>query len=141
MKIEDTKGKFETELKWGSYYFITTLILSFIYAFLLLLIYIQYWEKFINFNVLVYFILFAYFSFKCIQEIKHEKRVGFFSKLAIGLRIFVIQFILMSCVYNITGVFIIPKNEIEIQETNEQISNSNNNLLKDFIAFVKTKIQ
>jgi len=139
MEIKDTKKKLELELKWGGYYFISSFILSFIYVFLTF-IFSQNKETFFIF-LIFNLCVFTYFLFKCILEIKHEKRVNIFSKLRIALNMFLISYMLNSFIIGIDqAIFIIQKNEIEIQENKEDIFDSNSNLLNDLITILKIKI-
>lgn len=136
MEIHD---KFQSELKWGSYYFITSLIFSFAIAFVLgfLVDRVDYWIFYLT--VPVYLLLFIYFLIKCIQEIRAERSVNFLSKLGIALRVYVFHSMLALLFSNSAGIFIIPKREIEIQETNETEPDTNTNSLKDLVAFIKTR--
>lgn len=143
MESEETKGKFQSELKWGSYFLITSLTLSFIYSFFQALIFNQNRNTFFIlffFNLLMFF----YFSFKCIQEIKHTKSISFFLKLGIAFKIFVITYLFNSLFIiersEWASQIILQKNELEIQEAKKDISDLKSNLLKDFIDFVKIKI-
>jgi hypothetical protein len=72
-------------------------------------------------------------------EIKCEKNINFFSKLVITLNIFLINYLFISIIG--TSQNIISKREIEIEMTTEEISETNNNFLKDFIEFVKVKMK
>lgn len=137
MKIDEVKEKFQTELKWASYYLISSFIISFIYTFFQILIFNQTEQTFVILLVLNIFI-FLYCSSKCISEINSEKAIISFSKLIITINIFTINYLLLSLLTS-GDRFIIPKREIEIQQTTVNISDKNSNLLKDFIAFVKLK--
>ena len=138
METEVAKEKYQTELKWASYYFISSFVSSFIYTFFEVLIFNQIQQTFIILLFLNIFIFF-YCTFKCILEIKCEKFVSFFSKLIITLNIFLINYLFISII--ITSENIISKREIEIEMTTEEISETNNNFLKHFIEFVKVKIK
>ncbi|MDR6845622.1 hypothetical protein [Flavobacterium granuli] len=127
METERTKRKYQSELKWGSYYFITALFFSFSYSLIKFLIINQFKDEsnnyialFSSFVFICFFIfVFIYFLSKCIQEIKSEKRVNFFLKLGIALRIYLILYILAFFSFiNSVEEFIIPKCELEIQEAN-----------------------
>ena len=138
MEIEVVKEKYQTELKWASYYFISSFVSSFIYTFFEVLIFNQTQQTSIILLFLNIFIFF-YCTFKCILEIKCEKFVSFFSKLIITLNIFLINYLFISII--ITSENIISKREIEIEMTTEKIFETNNNFLKDFIEFMKVKIK
>lgn len=138
METEVAKEKYQTELKWASYYFISSFVSSFIYTFFEVLIFNQTQQTSIILLFLNIFIFF-YCTFKCILEIKCEKFVSFFSKLIITLNIFLINYLFISII--ITSENIISKREIEIEMTTEEISETNNNFLKHFIEFVKVKIK
>ena len=80
-----------------------------------------------------------YLSRKCIREKRLKKNVTFISKLIIALNIFIIYYLFNSLIYLNDNPLIIPKKELEIQESIEEMSGSNSNFLKDFIDFVKNK--
>ena len=138
METEVVKEKYQTELKWASYYFISSFVSSFIYTFFEVLIFNQTQQTFFILLFLNIFI-FLYCSFKCVLEIKCEKNINFFSKLVITLNIFLINYLFISIIG--TSQNIISKREIEIEMTTEEISVTNNNFLKDFIEFVKVKMK
>ena len=144
METQDIKVKFQTELKWSGYYFISSLIISFTYIFFNNLIFNQTRQPL----VILWFlniIIFLYCSYKCIVEIRREKAVSFILKLLISLNILTIYYLLYMLITidgsfsSFDSTFIMPKREIEIEETTGDISDSNSNLLKDFIYFIKIK--
>lgn len=143
MEIEKIEGKFQSELKWGSYFIISSFILSIIFNFFQALIFNQKINTFfilLILNVLIFF----FFSFKCIQEIKHKKSISFFLSLGITFKIFVITYILNSLLITEKSPWstqiILQKNELEIQKVEEDLSDPKSNLLKDFISFLKINI-
>ena len=138
MEIEVVKEKYQTELKWASYCFISSFASSFIYTYFEVLIFNQTQQTFFILLFLNIFI-FLYCSFKCVLEIKCEKVVSFFSKLVITLNIFLINYLFISIIA--TSENIITKREIEIEMTTEKIFETYNNFLKDFIEFMKVKIK
>lgn len=140
METEEVRGKFQTELKWASYYFIYSIILSFVFAFFSITIFNQ--SDTINSIIIVLnFLILIYCSLKCIQEKKAIKGINFFSAPICFLNIFTIYCLFNSLsFYSSNTPFIIPKRELEIQETNENINEMKSNLLNDFITFVKTKL-
>jgi len=137
MDTDEIKVKFQSEIKWGSYFFIFSVLFFIVFALIMVLVANQpeiYW-----FYYFVLIVCFFYISFKCFQEIKLENNVKILSSLGIGFRIFIIHYMLSILIFN-TPMFIIPKHELEILETNEQIPDSSGNLLKSIISFIKVKI-
>lgn len=138
MESEVVKEKYQTELKWASYYFISSFSMSFIYNFFQVLIFNQTEQLSVSL-LFINLIIFLYCSFKCVSEIKSEKAVSFISKLAITLNVFLINYLLISIL--VTSEKIIPKREIEIEIATEELSETNTNFLNDFIEFMKVKIK
>ena len=139
METEEIKEKFEEELKWGSYYFLYSIILSLIFTLFQLFILKQSRD---NVYILFFFniLLFIYFSRKCILEKKSKKNVNFVSKLIIILKIFSINYFFISLITIDNGNFLIPKRELEIIENEKSLDEPKSNLINDFINFVqKTK--
>ena len=139
METEEIKEKFEAELKWGSYYFLYSIILSLIFTLFQLFILKQSRD---NVYILFFFniLLFIYFSRKCILEKKSKKNVNFVSKLIIILKIFSINYFFISLITIDNGNFLIPKRELEIIENEKSLDEPKSNLINDFINFVqKTK--
>ncbi len=73
-------------------------------------------------------------SFKCIRELKQKNNLNVISKFLIIINILLINYFFLT-LFTTSSKFIIPKRELEIQESKEELSNSN--LIKDFINFVK----
>ena len=138
MKTEQLKEKNQTELKWASYYFISSILMSFLYTFIQIFILNQTKQTFI-FLMLLNIFIFIYFTFKCIGEIKLEKELGIISKIIISLNIFIINYLFISLINLNDENCIIYMREIEIQMAAEDINDSKSNLLRDFIEFVKIK--
>ena len=139
METDEIKEKFEEELKWGSYYFLYSIILSLIFTLFQLFILKQSRD---NVYILFFFniLLFIYFSRKCIHEKKSKKNVNFVSKLIIILKIFSINYFFISLITIDNGNFLIPKRELEIIENEKSLDEPKSNLINDFINFVqKTK--
>jgi hypothetical protein len=139
METDEIKEKFEEELKWGSYYFLYSIILSLIFTLFQLFILKQSRD---NVYILFFFniLLFIYFSRKCILEKKSKKNVNFVSKLIIILKIFSINYFFISLITIDNGNFLIPKRELEIIENEKSLDEPKSNLINDFINFVqKTK--
>ena len=139
METDEIKEKFEEELKWGSYYFLYSIILSLIFTLFQLFILKQSRD---NVYILFFFniLLFIYFSRKCILEKKSKKNVNFVSKLIIILKIFSINYFFISLITIDNGNFLIPTRELEIIETEKSLDEPKSNLINDFINFVqKTK--
>jgi hypothetical protein len=134
METEEVKVKYQTELKWASYYFISTFSMSFIYKFFQFLIFNQNQES-LDLLLVLNFLFFLYCSYKCIMEINQEKIIGFLYRIKIILNVYLIYYLLLSLIIN-NYSYIIPRREIEIQNTTEDISIKNSNLLKDFIDFL-----
>ena len=81
---------------------------------------------------------FIYISIKCYNEVKRHQKLTILSFFYIVLKIFFISFILGHFIFgNMEERFIIPRNELTIQKTNEDLNKSNNNLLNDFINLFK----
>lgn len=138
MKTEELKEKYQTELKWASYYFIGSILLSFLYTFIQIIIFNQTNQTFI-FLILLNIFIFIYSSFKCIVEIKQERDLSFISKTVILLNIFIINYLLFSLISLSSDKYIMSKRETEIQVVTEDTSDPESNLLRDFIEFVKIK--
>ena len=139
METDEIKEKFEEELKWGSYYFLYSIILSLIFTLFQLFILKQSRD---NVYILFFFniLLFIYFSRKCILEKKSKKNVNFVSKLIIILKIFSINYFFISLITIDNGDFLMPKRELEIIENEKSLDEPKSNLINDLINFVqKTK--
>ncbi|NHM04096.1 hypothetical protein [Flavobacterium celericrescens] len=136
METEEIKEKFEAELKWGSYYFLYSIILSLAFSLFQLFILNQSRD---NLYVLIFFnlLLLIYVSRKCIHEKRYIKNVTFISKLIIILKIFSINYLFISLIGLNNGDFLLPKREFEIQETEKSLNETESNLLNDLINFVK----
>ena len=136
METDEIKEKFEAELKWGSYYFLYSIILSLIFTLFQLFILKQSRD---NVYILFFFniLLFIYFSRKCILEKKSKKNVNFVSKLIIILKIFSINYFFISLITIDNGDFLMPKRELEIIENEKSLNETKSNLLNDLINFVK----
>ena len=137
MKTENVKEKLETELKWASYFLISTIILSLFFLIFNLLFQSQNNDSIILLYMFV-LLTFIYISIKCYNEVKYKKRYPVFEFLIVVINIFFISFILNSFLFgSFNNEFIIPRNELTIQETNEDLHKSNSNLLNDFINLFK----
>ncbi|WP_291117913.1 hypothetical protein [Flavobacterium sp. UBA6135] len=136
MEIEEIKEKCEAELKWGSYYFLYSFILSFVFFLFQLFILKQSRD---NVYIILFFniLLLIFFSRKCYLEKKSKKSLNFISKALIFLKIFSINYFFISLVTIDNGNFLIPKRELEILETEKSLSETKSNLLNDLINFVK----
>jgi|GEM_PF-1382314 NADH:ubiquinone oxidoreductase subunit 6 (subunit J) len=137
METENIKEKFGNELKWASYFIISTIILSLVFVIFNLLFLNQNNDSIILLYIFV-LLTFIYISIRCYNEIKDKKRHPLFEFLIVITNIFFISFILNSFLFgSFNNEFIIPRNELTIQETNEDLNKSNNNLLNDFINLFK----
>jgi len=140
METEKVREKFQTELKWASYYFIYSIVLSFAFAFFSIIIFNQS-DTFNSIIIVLNFLVLIYCSLKCIQEKKVIKDISFFLAPIYILNIFAIYCLFNSLLfYSNNEPFIIPKRELEIQEANENINETKSNLLNDFITFLKNKL-
>ncbi len=138
METELIKEKYQSELKWASYYFIGSYVMSFLYTFIQILISNQNKLTFV-FLIFLNITAFIYFQYKCIEEIKREKELGFISKIFVSVNIFIINYLFFSLISMGDDIYIIPKREIEIQTATSEISEPKSNLLRDLIEFVKIK--
>lgn len=139
METDEIKEKFEEELKWSSYYFLYSIILSLAFTLFQFFILKQSRD---NIYILFFFniLLLIYFSRKCILEKKSKKNVNFVSKLIIILKIFSINYFFISLITIDNGNFLIPKRELEIIENEKSLDEPKSNLINDLINFVqKTK--
>lgn len=137
METENVKEKLETELKWSSYFLISTIILSLVFVIFNLLFQSQNNDSIILLYMFV-LLTFIYISIKCYNEVEYKKREPVFKFLIVVINIFFISFILNSFLLgSFNNEFIIPRNELTIQETNEDLHKSNSNLLNDFINLFK----
>jgi len=137
METENIKEKFGNELKWASYFIISTIILSLVFVIFNLLFLSQNNDSIILLYIFV-LLTFIYISIRCYNEIKDKKRHPLFEFLIVITNIFFISFILNSFLFgSFNNEFIIPRSELTIQETNEDLNKSNNNLLNNFINLFK----
>ena len=138
MEPEEIPGKFHEELKWGSYYFLTSLILGFVIAFFQVFVFDN--STLINsISIFLNLILLVYFSLKCIKEKKNLNDVPFLSNFFILFKIFGIYLLYMTLLTSANNLYIMPKKEIEILEDNSEEKKSN--MLNDLILMVKRKIK
>ena len=137
METESVTEKLETELKWASYFLISSIILSLVFVIFNLLFLSQNNDSIILLYMFV-LLTFIYISIKCYNEVKRHQKLTILSFFYIVLKIFFISFILGHFIFgNMEERFIIPRNELTIQKTNEDLNKSNNNLLNDFINLFK----
>lgn len=76
MEKEELSQKFQVELKWGSYYFIYSIVLSFLFSFLSFF-FLSNNNTSNLFIIFLNIILLFYFSIKCIKEKKNYKKYNF----------------------------------------------------------------
>jgi len=140
MESQEIREKWHAEIKWGSYYFIFTLILSFLIS-LFVVFYLSY-NNISSFIALVlYVILFVYFSIRCICEQQTQGDVTFALKVLIALRIFTLNYMFMTLMFINSSDFIIPKRELEIVETEEPVNEHNSTFIHEFFVYLKKKIR
>lgn len=140
METEELSQKFQVELKWGSCYFIYSIILSFIFSFFLFLILSENNSS----NLIVIFlniILLFYFSAKCIKEKKAVKKITFRLKLLIISSVFIINYLFISLLFTSYNQFIIPKRELEIIESKESLNKIENNILNNLLTYIIRKFK
>lgn len=140
MEKEELSQKFQVELKWGSYYFIYSIILSFLFS------YLNYFFLSNNnlsnlFIIFLNIILLFYFSIKCIKEKKTIKNITFKLKLLIISSVFIINYLFISLLFTNYNQFIIPKRELEIIESKESLNKIENNILNNLLTFIKRKFK
>jgi Ca2+/Na+ antiporter len=140
MESQVPKEKLNTEVKWGSYYFIYTLFLSYLILFFVVF-QLSYYNIASFIALVLNLILFVYFSIQCIREQQTQGNVTFAAKVLIALRIFTLNYIFMTLMHINTDVFIIPRRELEIVETEEPLDEHNSNLIFDFFDFIRNKIK
>src|SRR5690606_12510222 len=98
MEKEELSQKFQVELKWGSYYFIYSSVLSFLFSFLSFFLLCN--DKTINLYIIfINIILLFYFSIKSIKEKKTIKNITFKLKLLIISSIFIINYLFISLLF------------------------------------------
>lgn len=136
MKTEKIQEKYQSELKWGSYLFISSNVMNFLLSFFLLLFFYQTKQTFV-FLVLLNIFALLYCSYKCFEEIKHLKGTSLTTKLAIVFKVFIIYFLFITLINS--SEYIMIRRENEIQITAELLPDTKSNLLRDFVAFLKTK--
>jgi amino acid permease len=140
METEELSQKFQVELKWGSYYFIYSIVLSFLFSFLNFFFLIN--NNTSNlFIIFLNIILLFYFSIKCIKEKKAIKNITFKLKLLIISSIFIINYLFISLLFTNYNQFIMPKRELEIIESNESLNKTENNILNDLLTYIKRKFK
>jgi hypothetical protein len=82
-------------------------------------------------------ILLIYTTWKCILEITALEKINFLSKGIVFLKLFSINYLLISLISQNNDFFIPPKRELEIIETNNSSKDPKSNYLKDLINYVK----
>lgn len=140
MEKEELSQKFQVELKWGSYYFIYSIVLSFLFSFLSLF-FLSNNNTSNLFIIFLNIILLFYFSIKCIKEKKTIKNITFKLKLLIISSIFIINYLFISLLFTNYNQFIIPKRELEIIESNESLNKIENNILNNLLTYIKRKFK
>lgn len=117
MEKEEIPGKFQEELKWGSYYFLISIILGFVSAFFQVFLFEN--HKFIqSFSILLNLTLLVYFSSKCIQEKKIRSKMPFGHKIFTFSKVFGLYLLYVALFSSSNNLCILPKRGIEIIETN-----------------------
>lgn len=140
MEKEESSQKFQVELKWGSYYFIYSIVLSFLFSFLSFFFLSN--NNLSNlFIIFLNIILLFYFSIKCIKEKKTIKNITFKLKLLIISSVFIINYLFISLLFTNHNQFIIPKRELEIIESKESLNKIENNILNNLLTFIKRKFK
>src|SRR5690606_15012915 len=134
MEKEELSQKFQVELKWGSYYFIYSIVLSFLFSFLSFF-FLSNNNTSNLFIIFLNIILLFYFSIKCIKEKKTIKNITFKLKLLIISSIFIINYLFISLLFTNYNQFIIPKRELEIIESNESLNKIENNILNNLLTY------
>lgn len=140
MEKEELSQKFQVELKWGSYYFIYSIVLSFLFSFLSFF-FLSNNNTSNLFIIFLNIILLFYFSIKCIKEKKTIKNITFKLKLLIISSIFIINYLFISLLFTNYNQFIIPKRELEIIESNESLNKIENNILNNLLTYIKRKFK
>jgi amino acid permease len=140
MEKEELSQKFQVELKWGSYYFIYSIVLSFLFSFLSFF-FLSNNNTSNLFIIFLNIILLFYFSIKCIKEKKTIKNITFKLKLLIISSIFIINYLFISLLFTNYNQFIIPKRELEISESKESLNKIENNILNNLLTFIKRKFK
>lgn len=136
MESEEIKKKIEIELKWGSYYFLLTVILAFAFTVFQYLFLAQNRDTIFILLILNTIIL-IYITRKCILETAALEKINFLSKGIVFLKLFSINYLLISLISQNNDFFIPPKRELEIIETNNSSKEPKSNFLNDFINFIK----
>lgn len=121
MKIEKIKEKYLCEIKWGVYYYVSSVALNIINILFYIFIFNSR-PDLIYAYVFLFLTLITYLGFSviCIIEINRLKGFGFFSKLASMMNILFFGFIFNSFISFSHSDFIIPKKEIEVQVITEK---------------------
>lgn len=140
MEKEELSQKFQVELKWGSYYFIYSIVLSFLFSFLSFF-FLSNNNTSNLFIIFLNIILLFYFSIKCIKEKKTIKNITFKLKLLIISSVFIINYLFISLLFTNYNQFIIPKRELEIIESNESLNKIENNILNNLLTYIKRKFK
>lgn len=140
MEKEELSQKFQVELKWGSYYFIYSIVLSFLFSFLSFF-FLSNNNTSNLFIIFLNIILLFYFSIKCIKEKKTIKKITFKLKLLIISSVFIINYLFISLLFTNYNQFIIPKRELEIIESKESLNKIENNILNNLLTFIKRKFK
>jgi hypothetical protein len=135
LETDNASNRFASELKWASYYLIYAIAAAIVFTIIRSFTH----NEFLNdsLGVWVYnLVAFIYCTFQCIKE---KKNKSFLSKLSALPAIITIYFMYLTLLMN-SSVFIIPKKEIEIQTSQNDLVEFENNLFNDMINFLKRKL-
>lgn len=141
-------GKYETELKWTSYYSIGGFALSFLLY--CLSVYFLFSRFYFNEDTVLPYILviflgfFLYLFWKCLNEIRQIKAVGFLGGLVVFFRMFVIVLLFNSIVgaydtYYPYNFKVYNQDTKLVFDDREVLPDNRKNYLKDFISFIKKR--
>jgi hypothetical protein len=118
MESNEVKGKYEAELKWGSYYFILTFGSTALFTLIQFLFWPHnYADAVVGSSINI--LLLIYFSILCIKEKSTSDRVSFVSKALIYLRILVVKTIFVVLVISTHTAFIRPRNDFNVVDVED----------------------
>lgn len=139
MNLGRLKNNIQLELKWASYYLAFAVIVSIVFALLEILL-VQYSSSLAFPKLTLNLIVLVVCIVKCLQEKQAAFRLPFLDKLKSTFNLLAFYFLLQSLLFNPTSLFIIPKKDVELRETSEDLPETYGNSLKDLLAFIQKKL-
>ena len=138
------KDKYHEELKWGSYFFIYSVLVSFIFTFFILVLSNEVEDFYFLFSVLQFSILLIYCSIRAVSEKQSEEKLRFFSKFWIGVKIFSIYCFFWTIISGgqfLSSYSLLMRDNgyLAVRKEEELLPDNKNTLFNEFIGFLKRK--